>query len=74
MRLRLLGPAALAMAWISSLAAQNLAPRAYLITPVHSNAVNLTYSFYSGGVDFNGSAPITNAQGTYSVPVFSLYH
>jgi hypothetical protein len=74
MRFRLLGPVALAMAWISSLAAQDLAPRAYLITPVNSNAVNLTYSFYSGGVDFNGSVPITNAQGTYSVPVFSLYH
>jgi hypothetical protein len=74
MRLRLLGPAALVMACISLLAAQDLAPRAYLITPVDSNAVNLTYSFYSGGVDFNGSVPISNAQGIYSVPVFSLYH
>jgi hypothetical protein len=74
MRLRLLGPAALVMACISLLAAQDLAPRAYLITPVDSNAVNLTYSFYSGGVDFNGSVPISNARGIYSVPVFSLYH
>lgn len=74
MRLRLLGPAALAFVWISSLAAQDLAPRAYLITPVNSNAVNLTYGFYDGGVNFNGAVPIKNAQGTYSVPVFSLYH
>ena len=74
MGLRLLVPAALAVVWIGSLAAQDLAPRAYVITPVNSNAVNLTYGFYSGGVDFNGSVPISNAEGTYSVPVFSLYH
>ena len=54
--------------------AQDLAPRAYLITPVHSNAVTLTWSFYSGGLDFNNVVPISNARGTYSVPVFSLYH
>ena len=33
--------------------AQDLAPRAYVITPVHSNVVNLTWSFYDGGVNFN---------------------
>src|SRR5246127_2065476 len=54
--------------------AQDLAPRAYLITPLHSNAINLTYSFYHGGLDFNGVVPITGATGTYSVPIFSLYH
>src|SRR6516162_2016356 len=53
--------------------AQDLAPRAYLITPLHSNAINLTYSLYHGGLDFNG-VPITGATGTFSVPVFSLYH
>src|SRR5690349_4471796 len=46
--------------------AQDLAPRAYLITPLHSNAVNLTYSFFHGGLDFNGVVPITGATGTYS--------
>ena len=56
------------------LAAQDLAPRAYVITPVNSNAVTLTYSFYTGGLDFNGTIPITDATGTYSVPVFSYYH
>ncbi len=56
------------------LRAQDLAPRAYLITPLHSNAVNLTYSFYDGNIDFNGVIPTNDAKGTYSVPVFSYYH
>jgi len=30
--------------------AQDLAPRAYVITPLHSNAVTLTYSFYNGEI------------------------
>ena len=30
--------------FIHSCLAQDLAPRAYLITPLHSNAINLTYS------------------------------
>jgi hypothetical protein len=36
------------------LRAQDLAPRAYVITPVHSNAVILTYAFYKGSVLFDG--------------------
>jgi hypothetical protein len=56
------------------LAAQDLAPRAYVITPLHGNAVTLTWSFYDGGLNFNGTIPITGATGTYSVPVFSYYH
>jgi hypothetical protein len=65
-------------ALISALAvpvwAQDLAPRAYVITPVNSNAMTLTYGFYDGGVNFAGTIPITGATGTYSVPVVSLYH
>ena len=53
---------------------QDLAPRAYLITPLHSNAVNLTYAFNTGGLDFNGVVPIAGATGTYSVPSISYYH
>jgi hypothetical protein len=56
------------------LRAQDLAPRAYIITPLHSNAVTLTWSFYDGGLNFNGTVPITGATGTYNVPVFSYYH
>ncbi len=54
--------------------AQDLAPRAYLITPLHSNAVILTYSFYDGSIDFNGVLPVTDAKGKYSIPIFSYYH
>jgi hypothetical protein len=56
------------------LCAQDLAPRAYLITPLHSNAVTLTWSWYDGGLNFNGAIPVKDARGTYNVPVFSLYH
>ena len=56
------------------LCAQDLAPRAYVITPVRSNAVILTWSFFDGGVNFNGAVPISNATGTFSIPIFSVYH
>jgi hypothetical protein len=56
------------------LRAQDLAPRAYVITPLHSNAVILTYSFYDGSINFNGALPSTDAKGKYSVPIFSYYH
>jgi hypothetical protein len=59
---------------VMRLNAQDLAPRAYLITPVHSNAATLTWAFYDGGVNFNGTVPITGATGVYNVPVFSFYH
>jgi Putative MetA-pathway of phenol degradation len=52
---------------------QDLSPRAYVITPLHSNAITLTYSFYDGNISLNG-LPISGATGTYSVPIFSYYH
>lgn len=52
---------------------QDLAPRAYVITPVHSNAITLTWAFYDGGLNLTGSIPITTS-GKYNVPVFSYYH
>jgi hypothetical protein len=54
--------------------AQDLSPRAYVITPLHSNAIITTYSFFQGSVLFDGAAPITGATGTYSVPILSYYH
>jgi hypothetical protein len=54
--------------------AQDLAPRAYLVTPIHSNAVTLTYSFYDGGIIFDGTLPITGATARVHVPVFSYSH
>jgi hypothetical protein len=56
------------------LIAQDLAPRAYVITAIHSNAITLTWAFYDGGLNFNGAIPITGATGTYNVPVLSYYH
>jgi hypothetical protein len=56
------------------LRAQDLVPRAYIITPIHSNAVILTYSFYSGGLLFNNVLPITDATATIHISVFSYYH
>jgi hypothetical protein len=54
--------------------AQTLAPRAYVITPVNGNAITLSWSFYDGGLNFNGAIPVTGATGTYHVPVISYYH
>lgn len=54
--------------------AQELSPRAYVVTPLRSNAVVLTYSFFDGSVLFDGALPITGATGRYSVPVFTYYH
>jgi len=59
---------------LQTLWGQDLAPRAYVITPIHSNAVTLTYSFYAGNILLDGSLPITDASATINVPTFSLYH
>jgi hypothetical protein len=53
---------------------QDLAPRAYLITPVRSNAVTLVYSFFTGNVLFDGGVPITDATVTTSVAIFNYTH
>lgn len=58
---------------LPALHAQELAPRAYLITPTSSNAITLTYSFFSGGLNLPGELPITDASGTFSVPVVTYY-
>jgi hypothetical protein len=59
---------------ISASWGQDLAPRAYVITPVHSNAITITYSFYDGGVLLDGAVPVTDASATIHVPIFSYYH
>jgi hypothetical protein len=62
----------MALGGLHVLSAQDLAPRAYLITPLHFNAITLTYSFYDGSIDY-GPLPL-GATGKYSVPIFSYYH
>src|ERR1022692_3684184 len=54
--------------------AQDLVPRAYVITPVHSNAVILTYSFSDGDVLFDNAVPITNGTANVNVSLVSFYH
>jgi hypothetical protein len=54
--------------------AQSLAPRAYVITPTNGNALTFSWTYFNGGVNFNGTIPITGATGTYSVPILSYYH
>jgi hypothetical protein len=65
---------AIAICRLQSLRAQDLSPRAYVITPIHWNAVILSWSFYDGSILLNGTAPVTGANGTYNVSIFSYYH
>ncbi len=55
-------------------AGQDLTPRAYTITPLHSNAIVVTDSFFSGNLMFNGAVPITDATAIANVPILSFYH
>ena len=52
---------------------QDLSPRAYVITPVGLNAITTTWSYFNGGVNFNGAVPVTGATGTYNVVSFTYY-
>ncbi len=63
------------MLWTGTLLfAQTLAPRAYVVTPVDSNAFTLTTNFYTGNINFDNTVPITDASGTINVSVATLYH
>jgi uncharacterized membrane protein len=42
-----------------------LSPRAYVITPIHSNAVVLTYTLEDGGVVFDQIVPTPTAGNVY---------
>lgn len=54
--------------------AQDLAPRAYLITPIHSNAITLTYSLFDGSLLFEGTVPITGATARVHVAILNYSH
>jgi len=60
--------------WPGKCHAQDLAPRAYLITPNHSNAITLTYAFLDGGIEFEGNLPITGATARVHLSTLSYYH
>jgi hypothetical protein len=65
---------ALALCGLGTAWGQDLAPRAYVITPEHSNAITLTYAYYTGNVLFGGAVPITGAVAHVSIPIFTYYH
>jgi hypothetical protein len=52
---------------------QDLAPRAYLITAVRTNAVTLSNIFNDGNLLFEGTVPITGGTGRLNVPSVTLY-
>jgi hypothetical protein len=72
--LKLVFTAFLTMCSLQGLRAQDLAPRAYIITPVHWNAVTLTYSFSDGAVLLSGALPVPDATATLHVPIISYFH
>ena len=62
------------VAMIASVArAQELAPRAYLITPRGSNAITLSWGFFQGGLNLPGELPIKDASGTFNTAVVTYY-
>ncbi len=65
---------ALAASLCRVVAAQDLAPRSYVITPIHSNAIILSYSFFDGNLDFQGAVPIADATAKANVPIVTLFH
>jgi len=54
--------------------AQDLTPRAYLITPLRANAVTLSDVFSDGNLEFEGAVPITDATARLHMPLVALYH
>ncbi len=66
--------AAVFAAFAPVLRAQDLAPRAYVITPLRSNAITLGYNYNDGDLHLEGTVPITGATGKLSVPSLAYYH
>jgi hypothetical protein len=54
--------------------AQDLTPRAYLVTPTGSNAVILAFGYNSGGILLDPTLPVTDVTAQFQTPVLSLYH
>jgi hypothetical protein len=61
------------VAWQYTARAQDLTPRAYVITPVGSNAVVLTYSHLEGAVQLNSASPLTDARSNVNLAIASYY-
>ena len=57
-----------------AVSAQELVPRAYVITPVRSNAVTVSTSFNDGTLTFDPAVPIEDAKGRFIVGILSYFH
>jgi len=53
--------------------AQDLAPRAYLITPLGSNAITLANAYNDGDLLLEGTVPIEDATASLDVPSLTYY-
>jgi len=53
---------------------QGLSPRAYIITPIHSNAVTVTYTLNDGNIVFDPTLPVDNASGRIGTEIFTYVH
>ena len=71
---KLASAAAIVASFAQVLCAQTLAPRAYVITPEGSNAVTLTWNFYTGDILFDNTLPITGASGSINIFIPTYYH
>jgi hypothetical protein len=67
--------ALLITAWLCAEAAcaQDLTPRAYVITPTTSNAVGLTYSYSNGSVFTDPTLPLTDFTARFHTQILSYY-
>lgn len=53
--------------------AQDLTPRAYVITPVGSSAAILSYSWNSGSLVFDPTLPVDNGKAKFHAQILSYY-
>jgi hypothetical protein len=61
--------------WLALYAtAQDLTPRAYVITPVRSNAAIFSYAYNRGEVLLDPTVPIEDLNAQIHVPILSFYH
>ena len=58
---------------VARLHAQDLAPRAYTITPVGSNAITLANAYNDGPLLLEGAAPIEDATARLNAPSLAYY-
>jgi len=71
---RLLALVCIGVCAAQSVGAQELVPRAYVITPTDSSAFILGYSQVAGGLEFAGGVPITGLEANFDLGVASYYH